>query len=130
MSVDHMQNFEETGVCRLRQPFPAADNLMLAAAVDGMLAPGPGTRRFSLPAAMRAAFTALASSLAGKPARLVRILVFDKTPALNWGVPWHQDRTVALRERHDLPGFGPWSVKEGVPHAEPPVALLEVSTPE
>ncbi len=30
-----------------------------------------------------------------------------------------------MKERHDVPGFGPWSVKEGVPHTEPPVALLE-----
>jgi hypothetical protein len=120
-----MQSFEKTGVCLLRQPFPAEDNRQLAAAVDGLLTRKPGTRAFALPAPVREAFAALASSLAAEPARLVRILVFDKTPVLNWGVPWHQDRTIAVKARQDVPGYGPWSVKAGVPHAEPPAALLE-----
>ncbi len=30
-----------------------------------------------------------------------------------------------MRERKDVPGFGPWSMKDGVPHVQPPVALLE-----
>ncbi len=67
----------------------------------------------------------LASSLAGKPARLVRILAFDKTLEMNWGVPWHQDRTIAVKARRNMPGYGPWSIKRGVPHVEPPAALLE-----
>jgi hypothetical protein len=54
----------------------------------------------------------------------VRALFFDKTPGANWPVLWHQDLTIAVRARHDLPGWGPWSVKAGVPHVEPPAALL------
>jgi hypothetical protein len=57
--------------------------------------------------------------------RPVRALYFDKSPDANWLVPWHQDLTLAVRERVEAPGFGPWSVKEGVPHVQPPVALLE-----
>jgi hypothetical protein len=67
----------------------------------------------------------LATRLAGRPARMVRILAFDKTPETNWGVPWHQDRTVAVKRRVDVDGFGPWSVKAGMPHVVPPEALLE-----
>lgn len=55
----------------------------------------------------------------------VRALYFDKSPDANWLVPWHQDLTLAVRERVDAPGFGPWSAKEGVPHVQPPVELLE-----
>lgn len=55
----------------------------------------------------------------------VRTLYFDKSPEANWLVPWHQDLTLAVRERVDVPGFGPWSAKEGVPHVQPPVGLLE-----
>lgn len=62
--------------------------------------------------------------LAGPP-RLVRAIYFDKSPGANWLVPWHQDLTFAVRERKDVPGFGPWSMKDGVPHVQPPVTLLE-----
>ena len=55
----------------------------------------------------------------------VRGILFDKTPSANWKVTWHQDLTIAVRERRDAAGFGPWSVKEGVPHVQPPVAVLE-----
>jgi hypothetical protein len=55
----------------------------------------------------------------------VRALYFDKSSAGNWLVPWHQDLTLALRNRAEVSGFGPWSVKEGIPHVQPPVELLE-----
>lgn len=55
----------------------------------------------------------------------VRGIFFDKRPETNWLVTWHQDLTLALKERVEVPGFGPWSVKERVPHVQPPVALLE-----
>ena len=52
-------------------------------------------------------------------------MLFDKTPAANWALGWHQDRTVAARARHDLAGWGPWSIKAGLHHVEPPFALIE-----
>lgn len=55
----------------------------------------------------------------------VRGIYFDKRPETNWLVAWHQDLTLALKEQAELPGFGPWSVKEGVPHVQPPIQLLE-----
>lgn len=67
----------------------------------------------------------LASSILGKHAFVVRTLFFDKTPTANWKVAWHQDLTIAVRERTDTPGYGPWSVKEGIPHVQPPAELLE-----
>lgn len=61
----------------------------------------------------------------GTSARAVRGIYFDKTPAANWKVPWHQDLTIAVASRSDVAGFGPWSVKDGVPHVQPPAAVLE-----
>jgi hypothetical protein len=55
----------------------------------------------------------------------VRAIYFDKSAEGNWLVPWHQDLTLAVRRRGEVPGFGPWSVKDGVPHVQPPVELLE-----
>lgn len=60
----------------------------------------------------------------GTAAIPVRALFFDKTPEANWPVLWHQDLTIAVAERHDREGWGPWSVKAGIPHVEPPPGLL------
>ena len=66
-----------------------------------------------------------AAELLGPGARPRKLTVFDKTPRSNWKVPWHQDLTIAVRERREVAGFGPWSVKDGLPHVQPPAALLE-----
>ena len=55
----------------------------------------------------------------------VRAIYFDKSADTNWLVPWHQDLTLALHTRADVPGFGPWSTKDGVPHVQPPVEILQ-----
>jgi hypothetical protein len=55
----------------------------------------------------------------------VRGILFDKNPDANWRVAWHQDLAIAVRERADIPGFGPWSVKGGVVHAHAPMSVLE-----
>jgi hypothetical protein len=47
----------------------------------------------------------------------VRGILFDKIPDANWKVPWHQDVTIAVQERVDADGFGPWSVKADVLHS-------------
>jgi hypothetical protein len=54
----------------------------------------------------------------------VRAILFDKTGDANWTVPWHQDRSIAVRERIDVPSFGPWSTKSGVVHVQPPLKIL------
>lgn len=55
----------------------------------------------------------------------VRGLFFDKTADTNWKVGWHQDRSIAVKQRIDVPGYGPWSVKAGVLHVQPPSRVLE-----
>jgi ectoine hydroxylase-related dioxygenase (phytanoyl-CoA dioxygenase family) len=59
------------------------------------------------------------------PLVAVKATVFDKTPQSNWRVQWHQDRMIAVRAQAEVPGYGPWSIKKGVPHVEPPPAVLE-----
>lgn len=57
--------------------------------------------------------------------RAVRAIFFDKSPETNWLVTWHQDLTIAVREKREVDGFGPWSMKDGLPHVQPPAELLE-----
>lgn len=68
---------------------------------------------------------ALAIGTLGPSARPVRAILFDKSPGNNWALGWHQDRTVAVRERRDVPGYGTWSRKQGILHVEPPFAVIE-----
>jgi len=67
----------------------------------------------------------LVESTLGSGARVVRGILFDKTDGANWKVPWHQDVTIAVDRRVDLEGYGPWSVKAGVQHVQPPREVLE-----
>lgn len=55
----------------------------------------------------------------------VRVLLFDKTRSANWKATWHQDVTIAVTEYRDVPGWGPWSRKDGVWHVRPPAEVLE-----
>ncbi len=56
---------------------------------------------------------------------ITRSILFDKSPDANWDVAWHQDTTICVEARHDVPGFGPWSMKDGRPHVRPPASVLE-----
>ncbi|OJT19044.1 phytanoyl-CoA dioxygenase [Archangium sp. Cb G35] len=81
----------------------------------------PEVRELARAGAMREA----AEAVLGPGCFAVRALLFDKTPDANWKVIWHQDLTIAVRERRAVEGFGPWSEKAGILHVQPPVALLE-----
>lgn len=67
---------------------------------------------------------AIVRMVLGPQAFAIRATLFDKTPAANWLVAWHQDVTVAVRARREVPGFAAWSVKAGVVHARAPAAVL------
>ena len=54
-----------------------------------------------------------------------RATLFEKSGESNWLVVWHQDTALPLRERREVPGWGPWSVKEGVSYAHAPASALE-----
>ena len=67
----------------------------------------------------------IVTAILGDKAFVVRGILFDKTDAANWKVPWHQDVTIAVTNRVDAAGYGPWSTKAGVMHVQPPACILE-----
>ena len=67
----------------------------------------------------------LAQNVLGNGAIPFRATLFDKSPVSNWLVVWHQDTALPLLERRDVPGWGPWSIKDGVNYAHAPAAALE-----
>ena len=67
----------------------------------------------------------MAQEVLGSTAVPFRATLFDKSPVSNWLVVWHQDTALPLRERRDVLGWGPWSVKDGVNYAHAPANALE-----
>ena len=67
----------------------------------------------------------IAQNLLGNNAYPFRATLFDKSRDSNWLVVWHQDTALPLRERLDVAGWGPWSLKDGVTYAHAPTSALE-----
>ena len=67
----------------------------------------------------------LVKAVLGPNAFVVNGILFDKTPQANWKVPWHQDVTIALQNRMEIRGWGPWSLKDGVHNVQPSVELMK-----
>ena len=67
----------------------------------------------------------LAQQILGCDAFPFRATLFDKSPDTNWLIAWHQDTALPPLQKHEVPGWGPWSVKEGVTYAHAPAEALE-----
>lgn len=118
------------GAMRHREAAGGATLLALEAIVATLPADRAGIRLHDV-AGLRellsssAEIGAIASATLGSGARAVRAILFDKSADANWSLAWHQDRTIVVRDRIDVPGYGPWTVKAGLQHVAPPFALLE-----
>lgn len=66
----------------------------------------------------------LVEAVLGQQCFAVKGTFFNKTQEANWKVAWHQDLTIMVRERRDVPGFGPWTIKAGINHVQPPADIL------
>ncbi|MEG3163440.1 phytanoyl-CoA dioxygenase family protein [Sphingomonas sp. PB2P19] len=70
------------------------------------------------------AIGSIAANVLGPKCRAVRAIFFDKTAETNWSLAWHQDRTICVKRRIDVNGFGPWTTKGGMQHVSLPFDLL------
>ena len=135
-----LDHFEHKGYAIIPNVVSAETVAALNIAIDGACETESALRREGTLYGMRDALKALpdVSRLArsenlidlirpilGLRAFAVRGLIFDKTPEANWGVPWHQDLTIAVKQRVETPGFGPWTLKLGIHHVRPPIEVLE-----
>jgi ectoine hydroxylase-related dioxygenase (phytanoyl-CoA dioxygenase family) len=66
----------------------------------------------------------IVETILGPKCFAVRGILFNKTQESNWKVVWHQDLTVAVRERREADGFGRWSKKAGITHVQPPAEIM------
>ncbi len=128
MTTDLAARVEEQGhaICEGALPDDQVDGLLAAVADIQAHAVRDVMRAVAEVARLAAnpSIRALAGTILGPGCFAVRGLLFDKTPAANWKVAWHQDLTIATRLRREAPGFGPWSMKAGIPHVQPPAEIL------
>lgn len=80
----------------------------------------PATRDLANSASLKS----LVDPILGNSARVVRAIYLDKHKDANWKVAWHQDLTIAVREKIEVEGFSAWTIKAGIPHVQPPVSIL------
>jgi ectoine hydroxylase-related dioxygenase (phytanoyl-CoA dioxygenase family) len=121
--------FASDGAQRFAAALDKAGLESIEAAIAGLPAGKAGLRLQGIPAlsailAASGAVGRIAASVLGETCRPVRAVLFDKTSATNWSLAWHQDRTIAVAERREVEGFGPWTVKNGMLHVAPPVEIL------
>ena len=80
---------------------------------------------FTRDLANNSACRSIVEPILGSSARVVRGIYFDKHKDANWKVAWHQDVTIAVKDRIDVDEYGPWSIKAGIHHVQPPESVLE-----
>jgi len=134
--TDALQTLADDGYALVPSALAAHEIAALLAAAETLPSPPPDDTRggqrdlFSLLPAVRElaghpAVRRWPAAVLGSACFAVRAILFDKTRGANWKVAWHQDLTIPTRARVELRGFGPWSVKAGIPHVQPPAAVLE-----
>jgi hypothetical protein len=125
---DILTQLDRDGALRFPDSLSAEELADIAALSDD--SPGrPGRRisgdmRLTRLASSQGAMGRIAAGILGPAARAVRAVLFDKTPVNNWPLGWHQDRTIVVTERAEVPGYGPFTCKAGLTHVQPPAALL------
>lgn len=121
--------FSRDGAQRFRSAVGVTALRDIEAAIAGLPSDQAGIRLHGI-AALRPLLAAsgpigrVAAAVLGTACLPVRAILFDKTPAANWALGWHQDRTIAVAERIEVDGFGPWTVKSGLLHVAPPFEVL------
>jgi hypothetical protein len=125
----HAATFAQEGAWPMRAALDPSELRGLEEAIADLPPDQAGIRLYGIAAlrpylASPGSIWKVAASVLGEAARPVRAILFDKTPSTNWGLPWHQDRTIVVTRRVEVEGFGPWTVKSGLLHVAPPFDLL------
>jgi Phytanoyl-CoA dioxygenase (PhyH) len=101
---------------------------LLASATEALYLTRPGSRCLLSHAWCRDLATETREQLAGlvpQSYAAIQCTYFEKSAENNWLVPVHQDLSVPVAGPRSVPGWGPWSTKEGITFVQPPLALLE-----
>ena len=61
-------------------------------------------------------------------AKPVKAFILDKTSTSNWGLDWHQDLKITVKEKKEAEGYYNWTTEAGITHVVPPVNVLQNMT--
>lgn len=67
----------------------------------------------------------LIESIFGVGYFIVKSIYFDKPEQSNWFVAWHQDLTISVDQKIDLPGYTSWTSKQNQFAVQPPIEILK-----
>jgi ectoine hydroxylase-related dioxygenase (phytanoyl-CoA dioxygenase family) len=81
----------------------------------------------AIPVVFNDKFKTVISKLLGPNYFAVKCIYFDKPPKSNWFVAWHQDLTISVDRKLEIPGYGPWTVKLNQFAVQPPLNILHNS---
>lgn len=56
---------------------------------------------------------------------VVKSIYFNKPEKSNWFVSYHQDLTISVDKKADIPNYGPWTTKQNQFAVQPPLDILE-----
>jgi ectoine hydroxylase-related dioxygenase (phytanoyl-CoA dioxygenase family) len=106
---------------------------LVATRLEQTPSPGAGSRRLLTHSwcqelAHRIRQNAIVAALLPPDSVAVQCTVFDKSPAKNWLVALHQDRSIPVRRRVESLSLTGWSEKEGDIFVQPPKEVLESVT--
>lgn len=65
------------------------------------------------------------SEIFGNDYFVVKSIYFDKPERSNWFVAWHQDLTISVDKKVELPGYTSWTNKHNQFAVQPPINILE-----
>ncbi|WP_299246809.1 phytanoyl-CoA dioxygenase family protein [uncultured Aquimarina sp.] len=61
----------------------------------------------------------------GKDYFMVKSIYFDKPPASNWFVSYHQDLSISVNKKEMISGYTNWTIKKDQFGVQPPLEILE-----
>lgn len=71
------------------------------------------------------ALRAIVHEVLSEQAFITKSIWFEKPPGGNWFVGWHQDISISVARRADVPGYSRWTAKHGVIGVVPPLPVLQ-----
>jgi ectoine hydroxylase-related dioxygenase (phytanoyl-CoA dioxygenase family) len=79
----------------------------------------------AVPLIFNSSLKKLINNLFGDGYFAVKSIYFDKPVLSNWFVAWHQDLTIVVDQKKEIPGYGPWTVKHKQFGVQPPLEILQ-----
>lgn len=106
------------GADTAKETFRKSDDLF---AIRQLLKEVPGTIELIFNKKLKA----IIREIFGKDYFLVKSIYFDKPETSNWFVSYHQDLTISVNQKVEIPGFGPYTKKHNQFAVQPPLNALE-----